>query len=187
MQRLLFGCVVFLLLSIPAFGQANEFRRFEIDFNFIGYARQGPQNFAAGDLAFAFHATKRLAIVADVGIHVAGDDALSEEWTTYRFGPRISYRHGSRITTFAHVLAGGARATLQSCTCSGPTKTSTSTSTDGFSFAAGGGVDVGIRPWFGFRVVQADYSFIRFGSADLNSNGFRVSSGIVFRFGKSDR
>ena len=184
LHRLAVGTLLCLAVSLPALGQANEFRRFDINLNFIGYARQGPQNLGAGSLALAVHLKEHVAIVAEAGFYYAGDDALNQEWSTYRFGPQISRRHGKRITTFAHVLAGGARITENSSVTLGQTTTTTSTSVNGFSIAAGGGVDVGIREWFGFRVIQAEYNYIRFGSIDYSTNGVRLGAGVVFRFGK---
>jgi hypothetical protein len=184
LHRLAAGALLCLALSLPAFGQAHEFRRFDINLNMIGYARQGPQNLGAGNLALAVHLKERIAIVAEAGFYFAGDDTLRQDWTTYRFGPQVSRRYGKRVTTFAHALAGGARITEQSSVKLGQSTTTTSASVNGFSIGAGGGIDVGIREWFGFRVIQAEYNYVHLGSIDYTTNGVSLSAGVVFRFGK---
>ena len=182
MRRLLIASALCVLFSLPSFAQANERRRFDINWNILSYLRQGSADFAGGSLEFAYHATDHWAIVADAGVH---SSILfgSDEVTTYRFGPRYSSKHGNRITTFAEAMAGGARLTNKTTLFTfGPSTTSTTTSVNGFSFGAGGGFDVGIRPWIAFRAVQAQYSFIHFSGA--GSSGVRIGTGLVFRFGK---
>jgi hypothetical protein len=101
--------------------------------------------------------------------------------TAYRFGPQFYGPHGGRISTFGEFLAGGTRITASSTTSFLGVSNKTSVSLNGFAAAAGGGVDLRIKPWFGWRIVQADYSFLRF--VGENSNGARLGTGLVFRFG----
>lgn len=182
MKRLLIASALCVFFSLPSFAQANEMRRYDINWNILSYLRQGGTDYAGGSLEFGFHATDHWAIVADAGVHTTvlfGEGDV----TTYRFGPRYSSRHGKRLTTFVDAMAGGARITDKTTLfIFGPTTTLTTTSVNGFSFGAGGGFDVGIRPWIAWRAVQAQYSFIRISGA--NSSGIRVGTGLVFRFGK---
>jgi len=189
MKHLLTAASLCLLLSLPALAQSppNEMRRFDINWNIYSFSRQSDVNLHGGGLSFAVHLSERLAIVADTSSHTTLDSCLcAVDLTTYRFGPRLSHRSGDRITAFGHVLAGGAHARGSSLISSfGSTAVTVSSTADGFSLAVGGGVDVGIRPWFALRVIQAEYSYIRFGSLDANSNGLRVGGGLVFRFGRT--
>jgi hypothetical protein len=181
-KQLLCG-FLFLLFASHAYGQANEPRRFDIGWNLLGYSRQGDRERVTGNLSFSVHVTKRVAVVADVSLHtpILGD----EELVTYRFGPRFKATHGNRITGFAQVLAGGARHTDKVFFFVPPSSSGSVTShVDGFSLGAGGGVDVGIRPWFAFRVVQVDYNYVHLASPIGNSNGVSIAAGVVFRFGK---
>ena len=84
--------------------------------------------------------------------------------------------------TFAQVLVGGVHETdTISFGLFGTTVTS-STTLNGFSIAGGGGLDVGIWPWFAIRAVEVEYSFNHVATEKLN--GVRVGTGVVFRFGK---
>ncbi|HZI51392.1 MAG TPA: hypothetical protein VFE29_06180 [Terriglobia bacterium] len=169
---------------------ANEFRRFEINWNILSYSRQGDLNQYGGTLDLAVSLNERVAIIADVGIHqpittVAGVNVTT---STYRFGPRFSARHGRRVTTFSQFLAGGVRLTGSGSVFIGGTTVTASESVNGFSMLVGGGVDIGIRPWFAIRAVEGGYSGLHIGDVGGVeggwSHGFRVSGGIVFRFGQ---
>ena len=166
----------------------NEFRRFEINWNALSYSRQGSLNQYGGTLGLAISLNDRVAIIADVGIHqpITTFAGVNVTTSTYRFGPKIS-RHGRRVTTFGQFLAGGVRLTGSgSATIAGTTLTA-SESVNGFSMLVGGGVDIGIRPWFAIRAVEGGYSGLHIGdtagSEGVWSNGYRVSGGIIFRFG----
>jgi hypothetical protein len=181
--RLCLSAALVLVFASAVFAENNEFRRFDIGWNVLSYSRQGSINAYGGDLSFAFHASKRIAVVADFAAHQASVSGIDLDTFTYRFGPRYSRTFGSRLTAFGEVLAGGTRLTGGTTTFSSGTTTTTSTSFNGFALAAGGGLDIGIRPWFAWRAAQLDYSLLRFGQLDATSNGIRVGSGIVFRFG----
>ena len=103
------------------------------------------------------------------------------EIVTYRFGPRLYVSTKGRMTPFAEILAGGTRVTTSFTEIFSGGRTTTSFSSNGFAFAAGGGLDVGIKPWFAWRAIQSDYSLLRIEGA--TSNGVRLATGIVFRFG----
>jgi hypothetical protein len=83
-----------------------------------------------------------------------------------------------KFTPFAEVLAGGGRIGSQTTTTG--TITTTTPGHNGFSFATGGGVNMAIRPWISWRVLQADYSLIRAGGASYN--GVRLHTGGAFHF-----
>jgi hypothetical protein len=181
-------CLLILLSIVmvaPARAQApgsEAFRRFEIGWNVISYARHADSNLGGGGLSFAVRASPRLGFVADLDVHVAGDDDDVEfTITNYRFGPRLYGPTRGRITPFAEILAGGTRTTTSFVTVFPGGRTTTDFSLNGFAFAAGGGLDMRIKRWIAWRAVQADYNFLRVRGE--NSNGVRLATGIVFRFG----
>jgi opacity protein-like surface antigen len=104
---------------------------------------------------------------------------------TFLFGPRFTLRR-EKFAPFVHVLLGGARLNLTttlSLPLPGfvalPRKSSSSNLT--FALALGGGVDYKFRDRWAWR-VQTDYLQSGFFSRTLDS--FRLSTGIVFRFGE---
>jgi hypothetical protein len=172
---------VAILLLVICFGSGaaaqdrNEFRRFDINFNVLSYARQGSTDQYGGTLGFTVHVNQRWSVVADVGIHETSDGL---ETTTYRFGPKITHRMSPRWSAFGQFLAGGTHLSIPDLGAFSPTA-------NGFSMLAGGGVDFGIRRWFAIRVVEGGYSGMHVNTPGGGwSNGARVSGGIVFRFGE---
>ncbi len=102
---------------------------------------------------------------------------------TFLFGPRFTLRR-EKLSPFAHVLLGGAR--LNSTTTlffplppSIPNRFSSSNFD--FALALGGGVDYKFRDRWAWR-VQTDY--LQSGFATRTQNNFRLSTGIVFQFGR---
>jgi len=168
---------------MPAHPQAprpDAFRRFEIGWNVVSYSRQESSNLYGGNLSFAIHASPRFGFVSEVDVHdTIGSPKV--EIVTYRFGPRLYASTKGRMTAFAEILAGGTRVTTSFTEIFSGGRTTTSFSSNGFAFAAGGGLDVGIKPWFAWRAIQSDYSLLRIEGA--TSNGVRLATGIVFRFG----
>ena len=126
-------------------------------------------------MALRCHTTDSVALVGEFcGTHqyVAGTQVDSK--LSYRGGVRFSKRTGSRITMFVQGLAGGESGY----------RNAGFADNSGFSFAAGGGVDVGLKNWLGLRIVQANYQMTRVDGATVN--GFRFSPGLVFRIGKRE-
>jgi hypothetical protein len=117
------------------------------------------RNLNGWDVSAAWHANDWFAVVGTVSGHY-GD----HEHHSLMGGPRFSYRSG-RVTSFVQALAGG----------------DATSGAGAFTLAAGVGVDVKLNDRISLRVVQADYHPIFYGSP---ANNFRVSSGIVFTFGR---
>lgn len=97
---------------------------------------------------------------------------VDTKFHTYMFGPTVRYPNSSRITPFAHALFGGGHTSASALGTSG-------SSTD-FTWALGGGLDVGVSRQFAVRVAQADFLQTRIGGT--GQNNFRYSAGVVFRF-----
>jgi peptidoglycan-associated lipoprotein len=88
------------------------------------------------------------------------------------FGPSVRFPNSSRVTPFGHALFGGRRTTLSASGLSG-------SETD-FTWAAGGGFDVGVTKHVGVRLAQADFLQTRI--AGQSQNHFRYSAGLVLKF-----
>jgi hypothetical protein len=183
MKQLLLCITLMLASAATLFAQSehpNAFRRAEINWNAISLARIEGLNGWGGQLGVAINIVPAIAIVGDFDAHRNNELGATLDLYTYRAGPRFYSHHGDRVRTFGHVLVGGAQL-KESAVISGLT---TSLSVNGFALAVGGGVDVGIKPWFAIRAGQFDYDYTRFQGMTLD--GFRVGGGVVFRMGKSN-
>lgn len=110
---------------------------------------------------------------------------------TYLFGPRLSFRNNSRFTPFVQALFGGAQAskvTVSGCTGGSCTPLP---SQNAFALTAGGGVDIRFSRHISLRAIQAEYLMTRFADPTTGSGNtqddMRLSSGLVFRFGRNAR
>jgi opacity protein-like surface antigen len=142
--------------------------------------------------AVAFDISKNLGIVSDFGgyygTHRAPSTTFSGTTTpgnlesnkfhTFMFGPQVSVR-SPRTSPFVHALFGAVHVHGNDEPATGITLTKT-----GFAWALGAGVDTNLSHRIAFR-VQGD--FLRFNLAQTTvekpENNFRVSTGLVFRFG----
>ena len=133
-----------------------------------------------GNASAAYNITSWLGGVADFGGYTNGNilnTHTSGTFSTYLFGPRVSYRHYSRITPFGQVLVGAAHANAAPF--------GTASTQNAFAMTAGGGVDYKLRDHFSIRPFQAEYLMTRFGEGMLGTwtqNNLRVSTGLLFRF-----
>jgi len=155
-----------------------------------------------GSAAFAFNFNNHFGLVADVGgydanqLQLTGNGAnqplvvnASGTAYSYLFGPRVSFRRDSRISPFAQVLVGGIHATqvtLSNCTGAFCTPLPAQ---NALAMTGGGGLDIRVTRHIFIRAVQAEYMLTRFAStttaANTTQNDFRLSSGLVFRFGNT--
>ena len=106
-----------------------------------------------------------LALKADFDGHYC----CAQTMHNFLFGPQFNLGHG-KVKPWVHGLVGASHGT-----------------SGGFSdtvlgFALGGGIDVKWTDRITVRLVQADYLGTRYG--DATQNNFRVSTGLVFHFGK---
>jgi hypothetical protein len=131
---------------------------------------------------------------------VAGQDIY-----TYTFGPKLTLPVGN-FSLFTHVLVGGSHvhiAETDTCVpstgtggdCSGSTPGFAGGSGSGMAVKVGGGVDWNHGRW-GIRILEANYVHSQlfanitnctgctpFG-VDTSWNGFEMSTGVIFNFGK---
>ena len=103
-------------------------------------------------------------------------DATLHNIYTFAGGPQVSAR-AEKMTVFGHVLLGGAHVRAD---FSGVAGSATVSKTD-FTVIVGGGFDLGFSHHLAFR-VQPDY--FRTQILDRSQNNFRLSAGVVFRFGQ---
>ena len=133
-----------------------------------------------GSASAAYNITNWLGGVADFGGYTNGNilnSGASGTFSTYLFGPRVSYRHYHRITPFGQVLFGVAHANAAAFGTTG--------TQNAFAMTAGGGVDYKLYDHFAIRPFQTEYLLTRFREGTLgtrNQNNFRVSTGFVVRF-----
>lgn len=174
------------LFSITAVASAQDVPKLDA---FVGYSyfRDNPSttglnsfNLHGGSASVAYNANNWLSAVADFGGYHANNilgSGIDGTLSTYLFGPRISYRHYSRVTPFAQTLFGVAHA-------SGSGFGTTSTS-NAFAASFGGGVDVKLFHRLSWRPAQVEYLLTRFPEATASretQNNLRVSTGVVFHF-----
>jgi len=123
-----------------------------------------------------------IGVQAELGYHeysggTYGSGGDDDGFTTGAFG--LILRHPSnKFTPFAHALAGGALV-------EGPFH---NPNTWGLDLTLGGGLDYEINHHWAFRIVQADYEYMKpdfaadyGGTVDINA--LRLSAGIVFHAG----
>ena len=137
----------------------------------LGFANWTQMN--GGEVAVTLpHIYKGLGITADA----SADYSTALEQYNYFVGPQYKWEF-SRFNFIAHGLFGRAQTRVRQ-----PGSTFTEPSDRQRSIAFGGEVDVPITNRVSVRAVQADYLAEKaFGS---NRNSFRVSTGLIFRFGK---
>jgi opacity protein-like surface antigen len=134
-----------------------------------------------GSANLAYNWKSWLSGVADFGGYTNGNilsSGASGTFSTYLFGPRVSYRHYSRITPFGQVLFGTAHANAAAFGTTG--------TQNAFAMTAGGGVDYKVYDHFSIRAFQTEYLLTRFREGTIagarTQNNFRVSTGFVVRF-----
>jgi len=147
------------------------------------------------NLSAADYFTKRLGVAADFSANfntrsdTFGSTASQSRFSIYNItgGPQLRFPSSSKLTPFAHVLAGIARRNLTETFTDG-TANFTDTNTS-FTMNLGGGVDYRLNSRFAWRIAQFDYNPIFLRDRTVNSvtfpsrtlNGFRFSTGIVIK------
>jgi hypothetical protein len=145
-------------------------------------------NMNGGSGSVAYHLTDWFALVGDVGFTHSGAVAsqpFSLNITTYEFGPRVVWHNHSHLTPYAQILIGGGHASGTLYTSSLGTGLAPIGASNDFNFSTGGGVDWKLSRGFSVRLAQAEYLHTQFANRVNNSeSSFRLSTGVVFNFGK---
>jgi hypothetical protein len=161
-KQLIHTVLLTWLLSAPAFAQRVEifggaqFEHLQSSYNAVGWNASLTGNFKhvlgiTGDFSGVYNSRR-------------GNSSVY----TYAVGPVLTARLPV-VQPFVHALFGGA------------TGSSAGVNSNAFAMLLGGGLDVGLRKGIGFRVVQADWLFTKFGEQTQDKQG-RVSAGIVIKF-----
>ena len=138
----------------------------------------------------AFYLNRWLGIAADVGVYHTGNIAQQFSLTqwSYQVGPRVRLRNDTRFTPYGQFLLGGGHAGGTLYTSSLAPGLAPIGSNSSFLFTVGGGVDCRLNNRIAFRIVQAEYLYSEFLNGSPighKQNNLRLSTGIVFNFGKS--
>jgi opacity protein-like surface antigen len=181
MMRKLFILFGFALFA-SSFAQAQETRGMEISgqYQYVRiYPGQGAPSASCQGAGgtFAANVNRWIGLVGDVGFcKVTGlPTGASAHDINYLFGPRFSYRNYGRLTPYAQVLFGGARATAS-------VTGFPSTSVNSYAMTFGGGADLKLTPHLAFRAIQFEYLYTHF--SGVKQNNLRIQSGLVYRFGR---
>lgn len=163
--------LVLLLLVVSAMPSVAQDTKFEL-FGGYSYLRGNPGgglptvDTSGWEASVAYNWNSWLALKADFDGHYCCDGAKMHDFLG---GPQINFGHGE-LRPYIHALVGvshGSQGTFSDTV---------------LAFAGGGGVDVKITDRFAWRVAQVDYFGTRY--ADHTQNNFRLSTGLVFHFGK---
>ncbi len=184
--KVVVGIVAFVL-PFGAVAHAQDVPKFDV-FAGYSYVRENPAtsgidsfSMNGGSASLGYNANHWLSAVADFGGYHTDNilgTGIDGTLSTYLFGPRLSYRHDSRITPFGQVLFGVAH-------IGGHNGLAFSTSDNSFAMTIGGGVEFKVSHRFSIRPLQVDYLLTRFnelGTGAQNQNNLRVSTGVVFHF-----
>jgi opacity protein-like surface antigen len=189
MKMLNAAVLVFMALVLPVSVIAQDSPKTEL-FGGYSYSRIEGAGLNGWNASIAQDLTRHFGIVADFGGNyksesetVSGVNASARaRLYSFMFGPRFYSRFSERWTPFAHALFGATHASIKATGSTGGTSVSLSDSDTAFSMAYGGGIDYQVSRSLAVRLVQADYMILRSGGE--NTNGARISTGIVFRLGK---
>ena len=159
-------------------------------------------NANGGGGQFVYNFNRWIGGVGDIGAVTNGSvGAFGIDTTVLNFvaGPRVTFRHHSRITPFGQVLFGGAYSTASLPVAAiirspgiilPPGSVVTArlhASNTGFAMFAGGGLDIKLGEHIAVRPVGLDYYLTRLPSFltgdTTNRNNFRYSAGVNFLFG----
>lgn len=179
-----FSFLVLAALLLVPFSMAQSPDRVEV---FGGYSYLNPDftksvsgGVSGWNIAAAVKVFRHVGVVADFsGFSPSGPNPCPScgggpfaSYHTYMGGPQFSMRVG-RIKPFAHVLFGATKGSL----------THTDQQFGGdfspFTFAFGGGVDVGLNRWL---AVRGQIDLLHVGSQVPASDAARLSTGLVGRF-----
>ncbi|HYL92239.1 MAG TPA: outer membrane beta-barrel protein [Alphaproteobacteria bacterium] len=134
---------------------------------------------ADGSGAYSSHPNSPIGIVCFPAITLCSvpADATHRKLHTYTIGPQFSYRTSSRFTPFAHILIGGGYVSITDTFPGGHVTEANGSHV----LTLGGGVDYRLTDRVALR-TQTDLQQSRF--FDEHHDGFRLSTGLVFNFGK---
>jgi hypothetical protein len=173
MRKLILAVAVIGLMSISAFAQNESKFDFFAGYSYLHVGDAGDEaNVPAGfELQGTGYFNKNFGITGDFSGHYKSVSGVDFNIHNFLFGPTVRGNVG-KASPYAHFLRGGTRA---GAGFAGASDTA-------FSYAIGGGLDVSAGHSFSIRLVQVDWLRTHF--VDDWQNHARVSTGIVFNWGK---
>ena len=182
---------VFLLSAVPSFA-FDDHAPFEffVGYNFVRLLGEDEAVSMNGwNMAFTGNINSILGIKGEISGAYRGEDiydrfghiSIKERVHSFMAGPQINARFEAlpgAASIFGHALFGVGNFGINAEACCGA---SLRESVNLFAMALGGGIDWG-KGRVGLRAPQIDYFPLR--KTDVNLNNFRISAGLVFRFGQ---
>jgi hypothetical protein len=180
MKKLLVVLALFSLFCIPALAEtpAGEVYGGYQLFHHPGDDGSDGVNYHGFLASGEYNITSYLGAVGEFGYvqHTFEGDSEAEKFTTFLFGPRVSYRM-DKARLFAHFLLGVGRFSFAG------------ESASNYTHAIGGGVDIALNDTISIRPAQLDLVQIRW-TEDFDGESFsewfnhlRYSGGVVIKFG----
>jgi len=199
LRLLTFSIALFALSAVGAWAQVAADRQPPKVELFGGYSYMRaitrfsgtPTNLHGASFSTALYLHHWIGIVGDVGVYHAADIAnqFSLTVSSYQLGPRLRFSNRTHFTPYGQFLLGGGHAGGTLYTSSLGFGLAPIGANNSFLFTAGGGLDYRLNRRIGMRIVQAEYlrsEFLNGSIVGHQQNNFRLSTGIVFKFGKNE-
>ena len=147
-------------------------------------------NLHGASFSAAYYLKHLIGIVGDVGVYHASNiaDQFSLTVSSYQLGPRLRFPNRTRFTPYGQFLLGGGHAAGTLYTSSLGFGLPPIGTNNGFLFTTGGGLDCRLNGRIAIRIVQAEYlrsEFLNGSNIGHQQNNFRLTTGVVFNFGKT--
>jgi hypothetical protein len=195
MQKLLLAALLIVGCATISLAQTTDpYPKNEL---FVGYSYEdadvnsltvnpGRAGLHGVDLAYTRNVNRVVGVTVDFSGHVkretlataAGSVQHDQEQYNFLGGLQFKARNQTRVTPFAHALAGGGFFRGFSAVLSPASNTFFFDDAKSFAAVFGGGLDVRASRRITVRVIQADYNPTFFGQT--RQNNFRLSFGVVF-------
>ena len=165
------ACLLALLVVVSAMPSLAQDTKYEV-FGGYSYLRAQPGgglpvvDTSGWEASLAYRWNNWLSLKADFDGHYCCDGAKMHDFLG---GPQFNFGHGE-LRPYVHALVGGSHGSQAGV------------SDTVLAFAFGGGLDIKISDRFAIRLAQADYFGTRY--AEQTQNNFRISTGLVFHFGR---
>lgn len=184
------GMAAFVLLCvIPAKAQENQVPSWEVGGGYTFRSYDDPNattrlNMNGWDVAADYMVFRKWLSVAAQGDGTYASRGLDGKTSIYTVmaGPQLYPFGHRRLTFYGHFLFGEGFTKLVVPAQGGfPTTTFTS---NHYSWEGGVGVDYAWRPHWTIRAFQFDYEDTKFFNAGLAQGNYKISVGVLYRFGK---
>jgi hypothetical protein len=175
MRKLPLAALVLALLPLASLAQDTPKADVSVGYSFLFVAKGYTMKMNGGSGAVAFNFNRWLGVVSDFGVYDGSPGIPGLIGETYTVGPRFSYRKWNRLVPFAQAVIGRGHANSTNGGFLGANQ----------AFAIGGGVgsDLGLDRSSRFA-LRGQMELLNFRANGSNTGTVRLSTGIVFRFGR---